>query len=86
MTYVNYILILTIFVLLVLSYRIRVEFGRVVSYIGDATLKAVQNNSSPSEFTEDIAQEVFEAIRSLRCYTFTAAFLVFVAVYLMAIN
>lgn len=86
MTYVNYILVLAIIVLLVLSHKIRVEFGNIVDFIGNATIKAVVNKQNPSEFSEDILREVFEAIRSLRCYVFTAAFLVFAAFYLLSIN
>lgn len=86
MTYVNYILVLAIIVLLVLSHKIRVEFGNIVDFIGNATIKAVVNKQNPSEFSEDILREVFDAIRSLRCYVFTAAFLVFVAFYLLSIN
>ena len=86
MNYIFFLLILALLVLLSLGLRVRYLIGNIMIRFGAGLDDLIDGEADGEKMADNVIEEAEYIITSIRHYILTAAFLVFVAVYLMAIN
>ena len=84
--YTYILLIISLLVLLALVLKSRALIGGLMMKIGEGLAAFAEKRADRDEFIKYVSDEAEYVISTMRHYALTAAFLVFVAVYLCAVN
>ena len=84
--YTYILLAISLLVLLTLVLKTRSLIGGLMMKIGEGLAAFAEKRADRDEFVEYVSNEAEHVISTMRYYALTAAFLVFAAVYLCAIN
>lgn len=86
MNYVYFLLFLSVFVLILLAFKIKCLIGNLMIRFGEGLDNLIDGEVDGDKMADNVIEEAEYIVTSIRHYILTAAFLVFTAVYLMLIK